>query len=339
MRKPSVNLRAGIIGLGVGEQHIEGYHRDPRCRVTVLCDSDAAKRTAAAAKYPGLRVVADAGELLDDPDVDVVSVASYDDAHANQIERALRNGKHVFAEKPLCMKQEEARRIRNLLAERHDLRLSSNLILRQSPRFQWLRAEVERGAMGDVFYAEADYDYGRVEKITEGWRGSLPFYSVFLGGGVHMVDLLRWLSGREVVEVTAFGNRMATKETGFRFNDFVAALLQFDGGLIGKVTANFGCVRPHFHRVHVYGTRATFVNDLPHARLYTSRDRDAEPALVKQDYPGYRKGDLILGFVQSILDGSVPPVTDTDVFRTLAVCFAVEQSMETGQPVRVDYLD
>ena len=51
------------------------------------------------------------------------------------------------------------------------------------------------GDLGRVYYMEADYNYGRIHKIVDGWRGAIDYYSVFLGGAVHMVDLLLWLTG------------------------------------------------------------------------------------------------------------------------------------------------
>ena len=72
-------LRAGIIGLGVGEQHIAGYRRHPECRVAALCDCSASKRAEMAGKYPDVPIRARAEEVLDDPDIDVVSIASHDD--------------------------------------------------------------------------------------------------------------------------------------------------------------------------------------------------------------------------------------------------------------------
>jgi predicted dehydrogenase len=331
-------LRAAIIGLGVGEQHIAGYERVKGCRVTALCDVDPEKRAMAAERYPDKRVVADAMELLTDPDVDAVSVASYDDAHRDQIVAALEHGKHVFAEKPVCLFEHEARDIRSAMDAHPGLLLSSNLILRRSPRFIELRERVASGRLGELFYAEAEYDYGRLEKITEGWRGKQPFYSAVYGGSVHMVDLVLWLTGDRVVEVEAFGNAIASRESGFGNFDLVAALLRFESGLVSKVTVNFGCVRPHFHGLALYGTAATFVNDVPDGRLYTSRDPEVPPEPVTSAYPGAHKGDLVEGFARAIVNGGAPPVTTDEVFDVMSVCFAIERAAHEGRVVPVAYV-
>ncbi|MHC4911259.1 MAG: Gfo/Idh/MocA family protein [Planctomycetota bacterium] len=263
-------LTAAIIGLGVGEQHIAGYQGHPACSVGVICDIDAATLGAVAERHPGLATTTDPETVLTDPAIDVVSIASYDDAHAEQILTALRHGKHVFVEKPVCLRADEADAIGAALDERPHLRFGSNLILRASPRFRRLREMIATGALGDLFHIEAAYNYGRLQKITDGWRGRLPYYSVMLGGGVHMADLLLWLTGRRVVEVSAFGNAIASRGTDFRFNDLVTGIVRFDDGMTAALTANFGCVLPHGHALSVYGTAGTFVNDHPDARLERS---------------------------------------------------------------------
>jgi predicted dehydrogenase len=330
-------LRAGIIGLGVGERHIAGYRSHPDCAVAAVADFDPAKRDAARRAYPDLRVHDSADALLDDRDVDVVSIASYDEDHAAQVLRALAAGKHVFVEKPLCQTESELAAIRAALARRPELRLSSNLILRRTPRFRALKSRIASGEFGRLFHIESDYNYGRIHKIVEGWRGRQDFYSVMLGGGVHVVDLVTWLAGERVAEVAAFGNRIATAGTGFRFDDMVVAILRFENGLVGKVAANFACVFPHFHRLLVYGTEATFENGFARGRIWRSRDRDVEPLALDEAYPGTGKGDLIPPFIDTILGRGTPEVGEQDVFAAMAVCLAIDEAARTDKVVKVAY--
>ena len=333
-----MKLRAGIIGLGVGEAHIEGYRSHPHGEVVSLCDFSKEKFESAQKKYPKLFVTRDANKILKDPSIDVVSIASYDNYHFEQIKLALEHDKHVFVEKPLCLHESEARAIRRLLESKPKLKLSSNLILRQSPRFLWLKKEIKKGRLGNLYYLEGDYNYGRIHKITEGWRGKIDFYSVVYGGGVHLVDLLLWLTGDTVEEVTGYGNRIATRGTHFRYSDCTAALLKFKSGVLAKVTSNFSCVFPHFHGLNVYGTNATFVNDLGEARLYKSRDPKKSFVPVRSGYPGIKKGGLIPSFLDAILTGKEALVSSEDVFRVMSVCFAIEKSMKEKNKVKVKYL-
>ena len=131
-------LSAGIIGLGVGEKHIEGYHSHPQCKVKALCDFSGEKLAMAREKYPQLELTEHADEILEDPEINVVSIASYDNYHYDQIIKAIEHNKHVFVEKPVCLHEHELVHIRALLKEKPHLKLSSNLILRMSPRFRAL---------------------------------------------------------------------------------------------------------------------------------------------------------------------------------------------------------
>jgi predicted dehydrogenase len=333
--------RAAIIGLGVGEQHIPGYRAHPGAEVVAVCDVDPAKLAMAAERYPELRRTQDARELLIDPEIDVVSVASYDDAHFEQIRLALEHGKHVFAEKPLVLHDAEALEVARLLREYPDLRLSSNLPLRLSPRFVRVRELVAAGELGELFHLEGDYDYGRRHKLTDGWRGQIPYYSVMLGGGIHLVDLLTWISGLRVVEVVAAeANGIATAGSAFAHPSFVTALLRTDDGPLIKINANLGCVSRHFHAVRIYGTKGTFVNGLPSGTLYrpAPTPEEAVTTPIDEAYPGVAKGDLIQSFVDSILTGAEAQVTAADAFASLSVCLAVDRALARGGPVEVEYL-
>jgi predicted dehydrogenase len=191
------------------------------------------------------------------------------------------------------------------------------------------------GELGIPYYCEADYNYGRISKILEGWRGHRPYYSVVHGGAIHMIDLLLWLLGERPVSVAAFGNGISTRGSAFKFNDCVAALLKFPSGLTAKVVANFGCVFPHYHNLTVYGTQATFVHHHGGARLYLSRDPQMTPRNISDEYLGPAKGDMLPGFVASILDGTEPDVTANEVFDAMAVSLAIEKAATCGQTVTV----
>lgn len=327
-------IRAGVIGLGVGEQHAAAYAAHPDAELVALCDLDEERLASVGAAHPQARQAASAEEILDDPDIDAVSIASYDSFHHEQVKRALENGKHVFVEKPLCQHEHEALELHALLAERPELVLSSNLLLRVSPRFELLKSWIDGGRFGRIYHLHGAYDYGRLWKLTEGWRGDLDTYSVTLGGTVHILDLLLWLTGDAVERVTARGNHMVTEGTKFRFDDFVTATLELRSGAIATVAANFGCVHPHFHELEVWGTEATFMNGLEDATLWTG-DPPA-PERVDAAYPGVRKGDLIASFVDAANGGGTPLVTATEVFDVMAACFAIDRAAASGEPVAAE---
>lgn len=323
-----------MIGLGVGEQHLRGYAEHPECEPVAICDVDEARLSEVAARHPGLRATTDPDELLTAADIDIVSIASYDSAHFAQLATALERGKHVFAEKPMVVEEEHARELRRLLGERPELRLSTNVPLRRSPRFIELRKRIADGDLGALFHVEGDYDYGRRHKLTDGWRGEEASYSVVLGGGIHIADLMLWLTGeRPERVVAAVGNDIATRGTSFAEANFVVAVLSCPSGLTWKLTANLGCVSPHFHGLRVYGTDGTFANGLPAAVLHT----EGASMPIATAYPGVSKSGLIGPFVDSIVTGEPAGVSSDDAFAALSVCFAIERARRSGSSACVEW--
>ena len=327
-------INAGVIGLGVGEQHVIALLNYPYVDKVFIWDQNPQKLADVKSRNPEAIIVKKESDIVGHSYCDMVCVASYDSDHYDQCIACIESGQHIFVEKPVCLYLEEAKSILNCLRDNPKVRFSSNLILRKSSRFADLKQRIDSNELGEIYSIDADYYYGRVEKLTEGWRGEIDFYSVFLGGGVHMVDLVRWLSGKEAVSVFAVSNKIVTEGTKFRYDDYISALISFDGGLQARVSANFGCVHPHYHSVKVFGAKSTFINGKEIGILHNSRSPDDVPQVIDTDYPGCKKGDLLKSFINEIESDSLPEYTIEDIFETLAVCFAVEQSV--SQKIKID---
>lgn len=319
-------LNVGIIGLGIGMRHAAAFAAHPGCRLRRLCDLSEDKLKEAASLFPGVALTREAKEVTDATDIDIVSIASHDDVHYAQAMAALEHGKHIFVEKPLCQFPEQAEAL-EALRRRRGLRMSSNLVLRTVPRFIWLRQAIRNGDFGPIHHADAAYLWGRVHKLTDGWRGRMAHYSIIQGAAVHMIDLLAWLVGAPPSRVQAMGSRMATADSGFPFDDAASLLFGYDNGMTATVNAISACVHPHFHTVAVYGAEQTFVQDGQGAWLYRFADRSVAPEAVTLDYPGEQKGEVIASFVDAILDAKVAPlVSEEDVLGVMRVCFAAEEA-------------
>lgn len=332
-------LRAGIIGLGVGEKHVEAFNAHPKCEVAAICDFSEERLSISKRLCPCAKRTRRAQEILEDPAIDIASIASFDNYHFEHASEAIQNGKHVFVEKPLCLHLDEAVELRRLLNENPGIHLSSNLNLRTCPRFNYLKTLIQSGGMGQIIYLEADYLWGRIQKLTDGWRNNMEFYSIIHGAAVHMIDLIMWLIQMKPVEVQCYGNQIATANSGFGYNDFAVILMRFENGTIAKVTANGGCVHPHFHKLSAFGTERTFVHDDSGARLFESRDSGTKPARILEEYPGVEEKErIITSFVEAIIDSEKNAVVSCDdTFETMSVCLAAERAMTEGKPVRVEY--
>jgi len=213
-------IRVGVVGLGVGEAHLKSYQSVEGVEVAAVCDIDPVRLDEIAGRYDVRGRHADYRGVTEDPEIDVVSICSYDEAHAEQLLSAFRHGKHVMVEKPVVLHKSEAEAVYRAFEGSGKL-VTSNLILRQSPRFREVKRMIDEGAFGEIFYMEGDYLHQILWKITQGWRGRMDFYCTFYGGGIHLVDLMRWLKGEEFTEVTAMANDVLTQDTAYRYPDFL----------------------------------------------------------------------------------------------------------------------
>jgi predicted dehydrogenase len=329
-------LRAGVVGLGVGEQHLVGYKSIPGVEVLAICDIDPQRLQELGDRHEIPFQWRDYRKVTEHPDIDVVSICSYDMAHAEQVLSALRHDKHVMVEKPIALFRRELEEI--VRAQQHAGRLlTSNLILRESPRFKALKRMIAAGEFGDVYAIEGDYIHDILWKITEGWRGKQPFYCVTYGGGIHLVDLMRWLVDDEVTEVSGMGAKILTRNcASYPYPDTITNLLRFSRGAIAKTMTTFGPKRPHFHALNIFGTKKSFVNDQPDAKLFDGSD-DTNVHRFGEPYPAYEKGNLLPSFIAAIRNGHEPTVTARDVFRVMDVCFACWEAVETGRHIHVSY--
>ena len=296
-------IGAAVVGLGVGEQHARAFQRHPACELRSVHDLDSSRAHAVGQRLGGVPVAESFTAILSDPTVDVVSIASFDDAHFAQVCDALDAGKHLFVEKPLCRSLEELRRIKTTWQRSGRRHLESNLVLRAAPLYRWLHDLVRDGKLGTLYAIDGEYLYGRLEKITHGWRKDVADYSVMQGGGVHLVDLMLSLAGERPQTVWAAGNRVCSTGTEFRYDDYVAATFRFPSGLVGRITANFGCVHRHHHVLRVFGTTGTFIYDDRGARLHSNRDPSVGVEAVRLPALPETKGDLIPAFVDRLRSG------------------------------------
>lgn len=330
-------LNVAVVGLGVGEQHAHAFLRDPRAALRYVVDIDSTKAEGFCARYGnGITRVAAFEDVLSDPEIDIISIATYDDAHFAQVMAALERGKHVFVEKPLCQSGTELTDIHALWMNRKRA-LGSNLILRAADLYLWLRDYIAAGNMGEIYAFDGDYLYGRLHKITEGWRAEVENYSVMEGGGIHIIDLMMFLTEQKPETVFTHGNKIASRETAFRFADYQSAHFTFPSGMAGRVTANFGCVHRHHHVIRVFGTKETFIYDDMGPRLHRTRDATgrAEP-LAHRSLP-LNKGLLIPGFIDTILADDVRGAAQVE-FDLMAAVLASDASFQSQTPEKIRYL-
>jgi len=351
-------IRWGVIGLGIGYQHALAIMEVENAQLVAVCDRQSEQREKWLMEFPFVPAFPDERGMFEQVQLDALVVASYDPEHGPTIERALNQGVSVFAEKPLATTHEHYVATANALERNPRVRLTTNTLLRRSPRFLALKRMIAAGELGSIFHLEGDYLYGRLEKLSAGWRGEDPTYSVTLGGAVHMIDLLIWLTGERPSRVYAVGSGKGLRESAdavdssFDGDDFRIALLEFPSGMTAKVSANYACVLPHFHRLDVFGTLGTYIHapvrpavaendplegDWSSAYVFHSREEMEPPVAMNLPYPATPKGSLIANFNEVLSGTEKLEISEQDAMDVLAVCLAIDASVKDAAPRTIEY--
>ena len=334
-------INVGLIGLGVGSHHLQTYMQHMNCNVLQVCDFDIKKLKKISNKYKNkFDITTNANELIENKNIDLVSIASYDNFHYEQIVGCIQNKKHIFVEKPMCLSLGEMKSIKKLLAKNPKIKISCNFVLRTTPVFKKFKRDILNNKYGEIFNIEANYMWGRKEKFN-GWRKEMPFYSKILGAGVHMLDLVIWMLNKRPISVFSSGNMLGTKNIDIKYNTFVSMIFQFSNSLIVNIGANGPCIYPHSHEISTYGDFKT-TKLTSQGLLKVSKKNFINKRLdrIKNIYPRKKLRSYILkNFIGSILSNNKKnPISKKQIFDVMSACLAAEVSMRKNKLVKIKYL-
>ena len=190
-------LRIGIIGCGgiANGKHMPSLKAINRVDMVAFCDIIREKAEKAAAEYgtPDAKVYTDYKDLLNDKTIDVVHVCTPNRSHADISIDALNAGKHVMCEKPMAKTAADARRMVEA-AKKSGKKLTIGYQHRHKPESTYLKSVIERGDLGDIYYAKA---FAIRRRGTPNWGVFLNEYEQ--GGGplidigTHSLDLTLYL--------------------------------------------------------------------------------------------------------------------------------------------------
>jgi len=329
-------LFIGVVGLGVGYHHFNFLVRSKKCKMIAVCDFDQKKIDFIKKKFPNINTYQSFDLMIEKERLDLVIIASYDNYHCYQILKLINKKINVFSEKPLCLNYEEFNKIKKSLNKNKNIKFSSNLVLRNSPQFKNLKKRINLGEFKNIFYIQGEYNYGRKEKILNQWRSKIPYYSVTFGGGIHMIDLAKFFINKKAISVIGSGNKIVTKNSNFKFNDFTTGIIKFEGGAIMNVVSNFGCEIPHHHCLKVFANNKTFVQEYNSAKIFSSRKKPNFKELDIKCEKKY-KTKVLESFVDSILTKKTPLVTKDDALEVMAISLSLEKSIKTGKWEKIKY--
>ena len=335
-------IRVGFIGLGHnGIGHIEAHRRVGKSEVVALCDVNSERLENASKRFGIKQTYRSAEELCAQADIEAVSINTGDPFHTEPFLTAVENGKHLFVEKPLAnsIDQVEAM-VAAARAADAKLKIVVGYILRFNPMYEVIHELCHTGQLGQVYYMEADYVHNLLYQAKQtdtltGVNWYLEYERPMVGGGSHPLDLLRWFSGAQVVEVSGYSNHVAFP--AMKEDDCQIALFRFDNGAIAKVAALYGprLAMPSYNNLRIYGTKGTVERN----QVAIAKDEeDVHPELqpiASEHIAGHPFDREVEDWLDSIRDGRNPRC---DLFdganSTVATLLAVE-AMGTGKVLSV----
>jgi predicted dehydrogenase len=273
-------IKIAIIGTGgISECHIEGYKKHPEVEIYAFCDIHRERVEAKAARHgvPLERCFTDKdGMLRALPEIDAVSVCTWNSAHAPCAIAALKAGKHVLCEKPMAMNTREARAMQ-AAAEKAGKLLMIGFVRRHGNDARVIKEFVDKGAFGEIYYTKAAYL--RRNGNPGGWFGdkSRSGGGPLIDLGVHVIDFVRYVIGNpqpgSVYGATfrKLGNRSNLKsaksylaadaQPGERtlcdVEDLATAMIRFDNGTVLHVEASFSLnIKTGRGDIEFFGTKA-----------------------------------------------------------------------------------
>lgn len=271
--------------------------------------------------------------LLADDRLAMISLCSpRRDRQAEETIRALEAGKHVLAEKPLCMTLEELERIRRA-EERTDreLRAMTGSIYESS--WTAMKEVVDSGEIGEPVQvaAQKSYPYHDRRPQDRGVDGGL-----IRQAGIHAVTFIRWATGREFTTVSAFDSTSGNPRAG-RLQMTAGLAFTLDNG--GTGAANLNYLNPRQtgswgdDRLRVYGTEGMVENLRGTARLQLTTNRTGTREI---EVPAESPGRLEQAFIDLILHGTPMRASAGDcLLETEVVCAAQLSADRGGEPVRI----
>ena len=243
----SKKLRVGVIGLGMGRGHVEGYKTHPDVEVAAICDINPERLRDAGDKYGVQKRYADAEEMLAREHLDIVSNATPNHVHKPLTLAAFKHGCHVLCEKPMALNAAEGREML-AAARKVEKRLMIHFSYRFNPRAQELKACVDSGMLGDIYFARTVWHRRRGMPGFGGWFGqkALSGGGPLIDLGVHRVDLALWLMGypRPVWVLGSTYDKIAApiakrEKKAFDVEDLAVGMIKFDNGATLEVEASW----------------------------------------------------------------------------------------------------
>ncbi|MFL6373430.1 MAG: bi-domain-containing oxidoreductase [Pyrinomonadaceae bacterium] len=317
------DLKIGLIGAGdYARAMLLPHFKKEGAQFVAVATASGVTASNVARQFDFARTASSADEIIADPGIDTVVIATRHDTHAAYAAAALRAGKHVFVEKPLALNEQE---LNDVTAAQH---VGRSLTVGFNRRF----SPAARAAK--QFFEGIDEPLSIVYRVN---AGRVPrehwIHDPVQGGGrivgevCHFVDLMQFLIGSLPAQACAMA--LSTANAAATADDSAVMTLKFENGSVGTIAyLAEGDKSLAKEKVEIFGSGRSFViDDFRETRAYVG-GKETIKKLGRQD-KGQR--DEIAAFCRLVRNGGEPLISLADVAATTRATFRIVQSLRTGQ--------
>ena len=335
-----MKLKWGIMGCGniVKRSMGKAFTEAENAELVAVCDTDVSRAQGAAEKYGVDFFYGSPEELLENKDVKAVYVATPVFLHEKHTVMAAQSGRHVLCEKPMAVNTNQCQAMIDACSK-NEVKLMIGFMMRFHSCHRKAKQLIENGDVGKLTMLRAQQSYWYPE--TPGaWqqRKSSAGGGAMADAGIHCINLLRYLSGSEVTEVSAVtGNVLFNYDV----EDTGIILLRFQNGCYGIVDSAFSIQDSSVEqRLEIYGSRGSIlgtktIGPFPAGELKICIDGEMSEFHSTMLNP-YR--EEIEYFTKCILEDKDPAVNGQEGLKDTMVLEAAYQSVELGKTVKIgDY--
>ncbi|MHC4401646.1 MAG: Gfo/Idh/MocA family protein [Planctomycetota bacterium] len=345
----------GILGAGmISGLHGKALADSQKADLVAVCDVDRQRAEKLAATYaPEAKVHAELSDMLADPAVDVVDVVTPNHLHTDAVLAAAAAGKHVLCEKPPAMSLAETDRMIEA-CRRANRKLGIFVQCRVREPIQHIKKAIDEGRFGRLLHADAVMKWYRTTEYyqSDPWRSERRSGAgVTIQHAFHYIDLLRYLLG-PALAVQARMTNLA--HPGLKLEDTLDALIRFESGVIGSVSASTALWPGTDVRIEVYGESGASIMKGAALSLWQFQDARPEDESIRQSgqadqataqsdptaLPSQEHQTVIDDFVDAAGDDREPIIPCHSVRPTLEMALAMYKSDRLGdQPVHLPLKD
>lgn len=340
-------LKIGIIGCGKIAQvrHIPEYMDNENCQVLGFFDRTYSRAEEMVEKYGGIAYKT-YEELLDNKEIDAVSVCVANHIHAEVTIAALRKGKHVLCEKPMATTLEDCEAMVNTAANMgKKLLIGHNQLL--TPAHRRAKKLIDSGLIGGILTFKTTFGHGGPETWSINSGPETWFFdknAAVMGAmadlGVHKTDLIQFLTGQKIVETTTRLTTLDKKDSQGNFigvDDNAFCIYKMESGIVGTMTVSWTYYGPEDNSTIIYGTKGIMriYDNLKYSITVELRSGEK----VYYDIEGIQtnenqtKSGVIDLFIESIIEDKETELAGKNALSSMRAIFASIESSNTGRTV------